>query len=54
MPPPVSDNGSDLKKGIRLFQEEHPEVVSLYDIIHLLSRLIDAILSKDAQWATFR
>ena len=50
----VSDNGSDLKKGIRLFQEEHPEVVSLYDIIHLLSRLIDAILSKDAQWATFR
>ena len=50
----VSDHGSDLKKGIRLFQEEHPEVVSLYDIIHLLSRLIDAILSKDAQWATFR
>lgn len=50
----VSDNGSDLKKGIRLFQEEHPEVVSLYDIIHLLSRLIDAMLSKDAQWATFR
>ena len=50
----VSDNGSDLKKGIRMFQEEHPEVVSLYDIIHLLSRLIDAILSKDAQWATFR
>ena len=50
----VSDNGSDLKKGIRLFKEEHPDVVSLYDIVHLLSRLIDAILSKDAQWATFR
>ena len=50
----VSDNGSDLKKGIRLFREQHPAVVSLYDIIHLLSRLIDAILSKDAQWATFR
>ena len=50
----VSDQGSDLKKGLRLFQAEHPEVVSLYDIVHLLSRLMDAILSRDAQWATFR
>ena len=50
----VSDHGSDLKKGLRLFQAEHPEVVILYDMIHLLSRLIDAILSHDNQWATFR
>lgn len=50
----VSDHGSDLIKGLRMFQAEHPEVVSLYDIVHLMSRLIDAILSHDAQWATFR
>ena len=50
----VSDQGSDRKKGIRLFQNKHPEVISLYDIVHLLSRLMDAILSRDAQWATFR
>ncbi len=36
------------------FQEEHPEVVSLYDIVHQLSRLIDALLSQETQGATFR
>lgn len=35
-------------------QEEHPEMVSLYDIVHQLSRLIDALLSQETQGALSR
>ena len=50
----LSDHGSDLNKGVRLFQEDHPEVVSLYDIVHLTSRKIEKVLARDSQWGEFR
>ena len=34
----LSDAGSDLHKGTELFQADHQEVISLYDIVHLVSR----------------
>jgi hypothetical protein len=50
----LSDRGSDLKKGVESFQKEHPAVVSLYDIVHLVSRVIKAILESDPRWDAYR
>lgn len=50
----LSDRGSDLKKGVELLQREHPEVVALDDIVHLVSRLIEKILKAGDRWEEFR
>ena len=50
----VSDRGSDLKKGIALLQQDHPRVISLDDIVHLVSRLIETILLQDPRWNEYR
>ena len=50
----LSDRGSDLKKGIELLQQDHPGVISLDDIVHLVSRLIEKILLADARWDEYR
>lgn len=50
----LSDRGSDLKKGIELFQQRHPEVASYYDIVHLVSRAIKRILESDQRWEAYR
>jgi len=50
----LSDHGSDLKKGIELLQKEHPEVLALYDIVHLVSCQIEKLLQRDEQWDKYR
>jgi hypothetical protein len=50
----LSDRGSDLKKGVELLQQEHPEVVALDDIVHLASRLIEKILKEHDRWEAYR
>lgn len=50
----LSDAGSDLYKGTRLFQAEHPQVVPLYDIKHLVSRTVEKIMAPQEQWESFR
>ena len=55
--PPVatlSDRGSDLKKGVELFQKDHPNARSFYDIVHLVSRDIKAIFESDPRWDAYR
>jgi hypothetical protein len=53
----VSDHGSDLTKGIGLFQAEQAEragevaVVDTYDVTHRLACLVKAELASDARWA---
>lgn len=37
-----------------MFQADHPEVVSLYDIKHLVSRTVEKIITPQQQWDTFR
>jgi len=49
----VSDHGSDLKRGIELFQQNHPEVKATYDIAHMLAILIKRYLERDDSWADF-
>lgn len=50
----VSDHGSDILKGLRLYQAEHPEVVLTWDITHRLARLWLAAIAGDARWTAFR
>jgi len=50
----LSDGGSDLKKGAALLQQDHPDVISLYDIVHLTSRKIEKVLNSDPLWDEFR
>lgn len=50
----VSDRGSDLKKGVGLLQKDHPDVIALYDIVHLVSRLIEKLLKQDERWDEYR
>jgi hypothetical protein len=35
----LSDRGSDLKKGVELLQQDHPDVIGVYDVVHLVSGL---------------
>jgi hypothetical protein len=50
----VSDHGSDLLKGTRLFQSEHPATVLTWDITHRLARLLLASVKGHEPWTAFR
>lgn len=50
----LSDRGSDLKKGVELFQQAHPETIALYDVVHCVSRLIWKRLGKDDRFSEYR
>lgn len=50
----VSDHGSDLLKGARLFQAEHPATVLTWDMTHRLARLLLAAVKDHEPWSAFR
>jgi hypothetical protein len=49
----VSDHGSDVLAGIRLFCANHPEVIEIYDITHGLAILLKHYLEPDPRWDGF-
>jgi hypothetical protein len=49
----VSDHGSDVLKGIRLFKEAHPTVVETYDVTHGLACLLKGQLHDEPRWQAF-
>jgi len=49
----VSDHGSDVSKGVRLFKAANPEVVDTYDVTHQLACLVKTELKADPRWAEF-
>jgi len=49
----VSDHGSDVKGGTRLFCRKNKEVIDIYDISHGLALLLKRYLEPDARWAEF-
>jgi hypothetical protein len=49
----ISDAGSELKKGIRLFSE-NSDVVHLFDISHKVNTCLKAELSADVIWKEFK
>jgi hypothetical protein len=50
----LNDCGSDLKKGVELFLQDHPKTISLYDIVHLACRSIWKRLGKDDRFSQYR
>jgi hypothetical protein len=46
----VSDGGPDVKKGIRLFHQEHATVACVYDIKHKVALLLKKELERNNDW----
>ena len=49
----VSDGGSDVKSGVALFAEDHPQVVWHYDLSHRLALLLEKELGGQPWWGAF-
>jgi hypothetical protein len=49
----VSDGGTDLKKGMELLHEKHPEVAHIHDIKHKTALLLKKELEHNEQWMAF-
>lgn len=49
----ISDKGSDLYKGIKLYREQNPEVIYTYDITHQLALLCKKELKTDEIYQSY-
>ena len=49
----VADNGSDLAKGIKLYQQKHPEVIYTHDVTHAMALLLKKKLNSDERYQSF-
>ena len=50
----VTDHGVDLVKGIEQFQQNHPQVISLYDFKHKAACCLKTLLEKKERFAAFQ
>ncbi|HKJ33469.1 MAG TPA: hypothetical protein VKA34_16655 [Balneolales bacterium] len=49
----ISDHGSDLKKGIEIFCNQHPQTCFIYDIKHKVAAVLKRELKDDKDWNEF-
>ena len=49
----LADHGSNLKKGIQLYQKDYPNVIYTYDVTHAMSNLLKQQLSQDETYQNF-
>jgi hypothetical protein len=49
----ISDHGSDLKRGVNLFIQTHPEIVYTYDVTHYMALLFKNELEDDERYQSF-
>jgi|TARA_B100000959_G_C14933403_1_gene604656 hypothetical protein len=49
----VIDEGSDLKKGARLYKESHPKVKVIHDIKHKMALVMKRHLEADSHWSSY-
>jgi len=49
----VSDQGSDVKKGVAAFCQDHPQTAATFDLAHKGARLLQHRLEADERWAEF-
>lgn len=49
----VADNGSNLKKGIKLYQENYPQVIYTYDVTHAMANLLKKELVPSPSFQDF-
>lgn len=50
----VSDQASELKRGVKLFTEKHPSTVHILDASHKIDKCLKKRLEKDSLWASFK
>jgi hypothetical protein len=50
----LSDQGSDLQRGLKLMQNKHPDVIGLSDVTHKVASLLKALLESDEVWMAFK
>ena len=49
----LADHGSNVKKGIQLYQKDYPQVIYTYDVTHGMSNLLKQQLSQDKNYQDF-
>lgn len=49
----LDDHGADLHGGVKLFQQQHPQTLEIYDITHKAACLLKRRLERDPRWAEF-
>lgn len=49
----VSDHGSEIKKGIGLYKQQHPHLIWTHDITHAMALLLKKELKNDETYQTF-
>ncbi len=49
----LSDNGTDLKRGIGLFCQRHSQTAAMDDIKHYTARIVKQELEGDSRWSEF-
>ena len=49
----ISDHGTDLKKGIEIFCQQHPQTCFIYDIKHKVAAILKRELKDDQDWNEF-
>ncbi|WP_292731065.1 hypothetical protein [Nostoc sp. JL31] len=49
----IADHGSDVQKGIKLYKQNHPEVIYTYDVTHAMALLLKHELVTDEKYQSF-
>jgi hypothetical protein len=49
----VADNGSDLARGIKLYQQKHPKLIYTHDVTHAMALLLKYQLNSDDRYQSF-
>lgn len=49
----VADNGSDLAKGIKLYQDKYPDLIYTHDVTHAMALLLKKQLNSDDRYQSF-
>jgi hypothetical protein len=50
----ISDAGSELKRGMRIFTQNHRHTIHLFDVSHKINTCLKEELSSDKIWASFK
>ncbi|MCC5649848.1 hypothetical protein LC609_08340 [Nostoc sp. XA013] len=48
-----ADHGGDVQKGIKLYKQNHPEVIYTYDVTHAMALLLKHELVTDEKYQSF-
>ncbi|BBD57540.1 hypothetical protein NIES2109_60050 (plasmid) [Nostoc sp. HK-01] len=49
----IADHGSDIQKGIKLYQQNHPDVIYTYDVTHAMALLLKHELHRSDKYQSF-